>query len=42
VLRPFIPAAGAARVLITSNEQSMEYLGASVPVDVFTQEEALA
>ena len=42
VLRPFIPAAGAARVMITSNEQSMEYLGACVPVDVFTREETLA
>jgi hypothetical protein len=42
VLRPFIPAVGAARVLITSNEQSMGYLGVSVPVDVFTKEEALA
>ena len=42
VLRPFIPAAGGARVIITSNEQSMRYLGASLPVEVFTQEEALA
>ena len=42
VLRPFIPAAGAARVIITSNEQSMGDLGNDVPVEVFTQEEALA
>jgi hypothetical protein len=42
VLRPFIPAAGAARVIITSNEQSMGDLGASVPLDVFTEEEGLA
>jgi tetratricopeptide (TPR) repeat protein len=42
VLRPFIPAAGAARVVITSNERSMGDLGAGVPVEVFTQEEALA
>lgn len=41
VLRPFIPAAGAARVIITSNEQSMSYLGRGLPVDVFTPEEAL-
>ena len=41
VLRPFIPAAGAARVIITSNQQSMAYLGAGVPVDVFTEAEAL-
>jgi hypothetical protein len=42
VLRPFIPAAGAARVIITSNEQSMRGLGADVPVEVFTEQEALA
>ena len=42
LLRPFLPAAGAARVIITSNRQSMVYLGASVPVEVFTEEEALA
>ena len=42
MLRPFLPAAGAARVIITSNEQSMAYLGAGVPVDVFTEQEALA
>jgi tetratricopeptide (TPR) repeat protein len=42
VLRPFIPAVGAARVIITSNEQSMRYLGAGVAVEVFTQAEALA
>ena len=41
-LLPFLPAAGAARVLITSNEQSVAELGASVAVDVFTQAEALA
>ncbi len=29
-------------MIITSNEQSMRYLGASLPVEVFTQEEALA
>ena len=42
VLRPFVPAGGAARVLITSNRQSMASLGTSVPVEVFTAEEALA
>jgi tetratricopeptide (TPR) repeat protein len=41
-LRPFVPAAGAARVIITSNEQSMRYLGAGVPVEVFTEQQALA
>jgi tetratricopeptide (TPR) repeat protein len=40
-LRPFIPAAGAAQVIITSTEQSMRYLGTGVPVDVFTTDEAL-
>ena len=42
VLRPFLPAAGAARVIITSNERSMGALGADVPVEVFTEQEALA
>ena len=41
LLRPFLPAAGAARVLITSNQQSVAHLGAGVPVDVFTEAEAL-
>ena len=41
VLRPFIPAAGAARVIITSNRQTVAYLGAGVPVDVFSEPEAL-
>jgi tetratricopeptide (TPR) repeat protein len=42
VLRPFVPAGGAARVLVTSNRPSVANLGTSVPVDVFTAEEALA
>ena len=41
-LLPFLPAAGQARVLITSNERSVTDLGAGVAVDVFTQDEALA
>jgi tetratricopeptide (TPR) repeat protein len=41
-LLPFLPAAGRARVLITSNEQSMAELGPGVAVEVFTQDEALA
>jgi tetratricopeptide (TPR) repeat protein len=41
VLRPFLPAAGAARVIITSNYQLVALLGASVPVDVFSEAEAL-
>ena len=42
LLQPFLPAAGAARVIITSNQQSVTYMGASVPVEVYTKEEALA
>jgi hypothetical protein len=42
VLRPFLPAAGAARVIITSNERSVGALGGDVPVEVFTEQEALA
>lgn len=42
LLRPFIPAAGAARVIITSNERSVGNLGRHVPVDVFSEREALA
>jgi tetratricopeptide (TPR) repeat protein len=42
VLRPFLPAAGAARVIITSNQQLVAYLGVDVPVDVFSEPEALA
>jgi hypothetical protein len=41
VLRPFLPGVGAARVLITSDRQSVANLGASVLVDVFTAGEAL-
>ena len=41
-LRPYVPAAGAARVLITSNRRSMADLGTSVGVEVFTPDEALA
>ena len=41
LLRPFLPAAGAARVIITSNQQAVAALGAGVPVDVFTEAEAL-
>jgi tetratricopeptide (TPR) repeat protein len=41
-LLPFIPAVGEARVLITSDQQSMADQGAGVAVDVFTEAEALA
>jgi tetratricopeptide (TPR) repeat protein len=42
LLQPFLPAAGVSRVIITSNQQSVANLGASVPVEVFTEEETLA
>ena len=42
LLRPFVPAAGAARVLITVAREPVAELGTSVPVDVFSAEEALA
>ena len=42
LLRPFVPAIGAAQVLIISARQSMADLGTSIPVDVFSAEEALA
>ncbi len=42
ILRPYVPATGAARVLITSNRQSVANLGTSVGVEVFTAAEALA
>ena len=42
LLRPFVPAGGAARVLITSNRRSVANLGTGVGVEVFTSEEALA
>jgi tetratricopeptide (TPR) repeat protein len=41
-LRPFIPAGGAARVLITTARQSVVNLGTGVPVEPFTTDEALA
>jgi len=42
VVRPFLPAAGAARVLITTTQQSVAELGTTVPVDVFSDREARA
>ena len=42
LLRPFVPAAGEARVLITAAREPIADLGTSVPVDVFSAEEALA
>ena len=42
LLRPFIPAGGSARVLITSNRQSVATLATNLGVDVFSPSEALA
>ena len=42
VVRPFVPVGGTARVLITSNRQSVASLGSIVPVDVFSADEASA
>jgi tetratricopeptide (TPR) repeat protein len=42
LLRPFLPAAGEARVLITTAREPTAELGTSVRVDVFSAEEALA
>jgi tetratricopeptide (TPR) repeat protein len=41
-LRPFVPAAGDAQVVLTSSLQAASDLGLAVPVDVFSEEEALA
>jgi RNA polymerase sigma factor (sigma-70 family) len=41
-LRPYIPAAGAARVLITTTRQSAANLATAVAVDMFSADEALS
>jgi tetratricopeptide (TPR) repeat protein len=40
-LRPYVPAAGDAQIVITSTNQAVAGLGTSVPLDVFTKGEAL-
>jgi tetratricopeptide (TPR) repeat protein len=40
LVQPFMPVAGKAQVIITSNQRSAARLGASVPVDVFSAAEA--
>src|SRR5580704_11909712 len=42
LVRPFVPAGGAAQVLITTTSQPAAELGTPVNVDVFSKEEALA
>jgi hypothetical protein len=42
VVRPFLPASGAARVLITTTQLPVVELGAAIAVDVFSDQQALA
>jgi hypothetical protein len=42
LLQPFLPAAGAARVLVTVAREPVAELGTRVPVNVFSAEEATA
>ena len=42
LLEPFVPAAGAARILISMAREAVEELGKTVQVDVFSAEEAQA
>ena len=41
VLRPFLPAAGKAQVLVTSSRAGLSTLGAPVPVGAFTEAQAV-
>ena len=41
LLRRFLPAAGQAQVIITSNHRAVAALGTPVPVEVFTEAEAV-
>jgi RNA polymerase sigma factor (sigma-70 family) len=41
-VRPYVPVGGAVRVLITSNRQPAADLGSTIPVDVFSVDEASA
>lgn len=41
MLRPYVPAGGAAQVVITSSRQSVVGVGLPVPVDVFSEGESL-
>jgi tetratricopeptide (TPR) repeat protein len=42
IIRPFLPATGKARVLITSSQRPVANLGQNIPIGVFTEEEALS
>jgi hypothetical protein len=41
-LRPLLPAAGPARIIITSNYHSFEDVGTAINIDVFSPAEAMA
>ncbi len=41
MLRPFIPVGGTARVLVTSTRPPEADLGISIPVDLFSADEAI-
>jgi tetratricopeptide (TPR) repeat protein len=40
-IRPYLPSAGDAQVIVTSTNQAVTGLGISIPLDVFTEKEAL-
>jgi tetratricopeptide (TPR) repeat protein len=40
LIRPFLPAAGKAHVIVTSSHQALTSLGVPVPIDVFTPQQA--
>jgi tetratricopeptide (TPR) repeat protein len=42
VVRPFLPAGGSASVIVTSSRAALASLGTAVPVDAYTQSEAVA
>jgi hypothetical protein len=42
LVQPYLPVAGAARVIITSNQQSVAALGVAMSVEVFIEAEGLA
>jgi Tetratricopeptide repeat/Domain of unknown function (DUF4062)/NB-ARC domain len=41
LVQPFLPAGGLARVVLTSNQRAVANLGGGVPVEVFTEGQAL-
>jgi hypothetical protein len=41
LIEPCVPSVGRATVIITTNQQAMANLGTAVPVDVFTEQQAM-